>query len=116
MTSATILGGSSPDLVSRRTLGMAAMPKSAEKMLMHRTLDNLHHFSTGEVVRPPMSTSPDQSNLRPAGKVSAYSAEQLNNIYYLVIKRQVYTEASISVLVRLSRPALNDAISEKFEI
>jgi hypothetical protein len=90
VTSATILGGSSPDLVSRRTLGMAAMPKSAEKMLMHRTLDNLHHFSTGEVVRPPMSTSPDQSNLRPVGKMSAYSAEQLNNIYYLVRNRLGY--------------------------
>ena len=86
VTSAAILGGSSPDLVSRRNLGMAAMPKSAEKMLMHRTLENLHHFSTGEVVRPPMSTSPESSHLRPAlvGKVSAFSAEELNNMYYLV--------------------------------
>jgi hypothetical protein len=62
------------------------MPKSAEKMMMHRTLENLHHFSTGEAVRPPMSTSPDSSQLRPGlvGKVSAYSAEELNNIYHLV--------------------------------
>ena len=55
--------------------------------MMHRTLDNLHHFSTGEAVRPPMSTSPESSSqLRPGlvGKVSAYSAEELNNIYHLV--------------------------------
>ena len=62
---------------------MAAMAKTAEKMLMHRTLDNLHHFSTGEAVRPPMSTSPEQTQLRSL-KGTAFSAEELNNIYHLV--------------------------------
>jgi hypothetical protein len=62
--------------VSRRNLGAAA-----EKSLLHRTMTNLHHFSTGEVVRPPLSTSPAAIV---ATKVAAFSAEELNNIYNLV--------------------------------
>ena len=69
-----LLGGSSPDLVSRKNLGRVAATK--DNSTLHKTMENLHNF-----IEPPQIHYDEEGKV---DQVGGFSQQVSNHWFYML--------------------------------
>ena len=75
-----LLGGSSPDLVSRKNLGRVAATK--DNSTLHKTMENLHNF-----IEPPQIHYDEEGKVDQVGGFSQQVSNHLPYIFLIYMDR-----------------------------
>ena len=77
-----LLGGSSPDLVSRKNLGRVAATK--DNSTLHKTMENLHNF-----IEPPQIHYDEEGKVDQVGGFSQQVSNHLPYIFLIYMDRNL---------------------------